>query len=155
MGFQQGVYEVKNREKYIGRIDDKHPRYLSSYELHTFRFMDNHNSVLKWGSECVVIKYKNPAKRDSNGNPRICRYMVDLYVEYLGPDGSVIKELVEIKPSSELKAPVKRGRKRPDVFLKEQLTYVQNVAKWKAAAEYARLHGMRFRVITEKDIFTS
>jgi hypothetical protein len=153
MQYVQGIYQVKHPEKYIGQIDASHPRYLSSYELKTFEFFDNHKSVLKWGSECVVIKYKNPTKLDSNGNPKTCRYIIDLYCEYIDKQGQVVKELIEIKPTKDLKKPKKSGRKKQQTYIKEQMTYIQNLAKWQAATAYAKQRGLQFRVITEKDIF--
>lgn len=153
MNYRQGIYHPKHPEKYIGRLDETHPRYLSSYEFQVFEWMDRQPAVRRWGSECVVIPYQNPSKLDSTGKPKMCRYMIDLYVEYVNKSGATIKELVEIKPTSDLVKPVKRGRMRKDTFLRRQLTWLQNQAKWAAAEQYAKRNGMRFRIITEKDIF--
>ena len=34
-----------------------------------------------------------------------------------------------------------------------QAQYIRNKAKWEAAGAYAKQNGIRFRIITEKDLF--
>ena len=142
--YKQGIYHLKNPEKYCGK---KNPRYLSSYELKTFKFLDNHSSVIKWGAETIVVPYYNPVKK------RKARYMVDIYVKYQDKDGNIIEELLEIKPKAQAKRPVKRGRKKISTFQQEELTYATNIAKWQAAEKFANERGWNFRVITEDDIY--
>lgn len=142
--YHQGIYEVKNKDKYLGT---KNPRYLSSYELAFFKFADAHSSVLEWGSEIVIVPYYNPVKQ------RKSRYYVDIFIKYQNKDNEIISELIEIKPSSDLKKPkAGKGRKRSSV-LYEQATFNTNIAKWQAAEKYAEARGWRFRIVTEKDIF--
>ncbi len=142
--YHQGTYEVQNKDKYLGT---KNPRYLSSYEYRVFKFFDQNPNVIKWGAETVVVKYYNPVKQ------RKARYIADLYVEYVDKNGEHHKELIEIKPAAQVKKPVKRGKKRQDVFESEQRTYAVNQAKWNAAKEYARQRGWKFRILTENEIF--
>lgn len=141
--YQQGKYEIQNWDKYIGT---KNPRYLSSYELEVFKWMDKSKAVLKWGAEVVVVPYYNPVK------DRAARYIVDIYVEYKNRNGEVKKELLEIKPSSQVVLS-KRGGKSKKTYLEEQLTYNTNMAKWHAAKKYAEERGWQFRILTEKSIF--
>jgi hypothetical protein len=110
--YKQGKYEIKNWGKYIGT---KNPRYLSSYELEVFKWMDRSNAVIKWGSETVVVPYYNHVKG------RMARYMVDIYVEYKTRDGEIKKELIEIKPSKNVSQP-RRGNKKESAYIQEQLT---------------------------------
>ena len=141
--YTQGIYEVKNKEKFVGSTN---PRYLSSWELVVFQKFDMHPNVIKWGAENVVIPYY------SNADQKNRRYMIDLFVEYIDKDGNKHKEIIEVKPFDQTQPP-KRGRKKQATFLKECYTYQVNQDKWLAAAKFAKKKGIRFRVITEHDIF--
>ena len=57
--------------------------------------------------------------------------------------------LVEIKPDKETRIPT--GNRRSKRFISESMTYVKNVNKWEAAAEYAADRGWRFAIWTEKN----
>ncbi len=139
----QGKYEVINKEKFMGA---KPPRYLSSYELEVFRFLDKNKNVIRWGSENIVVPYENPVKQ------RKARYYVDIYMEYYDKKGVIHKELIEIKPMNQSKPPV-RGKKKQSTYDQESLTYMVNMAKWSAADKYATMHGWVFRILTEQSIF--
>lgn len=147
--YNQGIYEIKNKDKYIGT---KNPRYLSSYELEFFRWADNNAGVLKWGAEVVVVPYMNPSKVDQYGNMKKSRYIVDIYVKYKTKTGEIKEELIEIKPYQQLSKP-KRGKKKQHWYDQEVLTYQQNCAKWEAAKKYAESKGMKFKILTEQNIF--
>ena len=142
--FKQGIYEVKNKDKYMGQKD---PRYLSSYELKLFEFCDNHRDVVKWGSEVVVVPYYNPIKEKKS------RYMVDLYVEYLDKNKELHKELIEIKPKLQTQPPSKKGNKKQSTRALEESRWIQNTAKWEAAKIYAEERGCVFKLLTEEQIF--
>ena len=55
-------------------------------------------------------------------------------------------ELVEIKPSTETTMESARS-------YRDKLSVAINMAKWAAADSWARANNMRFRVVTEYDIF--
>lgn len=148
--YKQGIYEVKNKDKYIGTKD---PRYLSSFEYYCFRYFDMHKDVLKWGAEVVTVPYMNPSKRTMDGSPKKCRYIVDVYAKYLDRHGNVKEGLFEIKPYTETQPPKKTGKKKESTMKYEELTYNQNLAKWQAAKEYAESKGMTFELITENEMF--
>ena len=145
--FMQGSYTVINPKKYVG--DVKKVRYLSSWELHLFKFLDLNPHILFWGSESTIVPYYSPA----DGRNR--RYMVDIFVKYKNKNGDIIKELLEVKPHAQTLPPKNTARKKKTTYLKELYTYNVNIAKWKAASEYARKRKMEFRIITEKHLFKS
>jgi hypothetical protein len=142
--YQQGIYEVQNRDKYVGSAN---PRYLSSWELVVFQKFDRHPNIKRWGAETVIIPYY------SHADQRNRRYMIDLFVEYEDKNGQTQRELIEIKPFCQTQRPVKSGRKKQTTFLKECYTYQVNTDKWAAAAKYAKKRKMGFRILTERDIF--
>lgn len=142
--YKQGIYEVVNKDKYIG---EKNPRFLSSWEYHVFRYLDFHPSVIKWGSEVVVIKYENPVK------DKVSRYMVDIYLQYTTSSGAIKEEICEIKPYKETIEPQKRSNQKKHVYERQLATYLQNHAKWEAAKEYARQRNWNWRILTEYELF--
>lgn len=141
--YKQGIYQVKNWEKYIGT---NNPTYRSEWEQYVFEWADRNKNILKWGAEVVVVPYYNEVKG------RKARYIVDVYLEYLDKEGNLQKDLVEIKPYNQT-LPPKRGKKRKDVYDHEVLTWIQNNCKWKEAQKYASERGWNFRIITENSIF--
>lgn len=144
--YHQGVYEVKNKEKYIGTRD---PTFRSSYELEFFKWCDRTRAVVEWGSEVVVVPYFNPIKN------RKARYFVDIYMKYINKNGDVVTEIIEIKPLSQCMQPKAKKTKSKNTVIQEQIDWTTNNAKWEAATQYASVRGWRFRVITERSIFKS
>lgn len=133
----QGIYEVKNPQKYIGKGK---PKYRSSWEMMFFNFCDNDPSVLKWASESITIPYRNPI----TGKQTI--YIPDIFMFYKNKHGQEIAELIEIKPKSQTSlSEAKNAREKAVVLV--------NQAKWTAAMAYCKRMGMVFRVITENQLF--
>ena len=136
--YAQGIYEVKHPEKYIGKTK---PRYRSGWEMMFFMFCDNNPSVLSWASESISIPYKNPL----TGKQTI--YIPDVFIMYQNKTGQKIAELVEIKPSAQTNlAEAKSAR--------DQAAVIVNMAKWQAAAAYCKRAGIKFRVVTENELFS-
>ena len=143
--FQQGEYIVVNKDKYKGDIHKV--RYMSSWELHLMKFFDHNDNILEWNSEDVVVPYYSQADQKKR------RYMVDFYIKFRKKDGTIKKELLEVKPYAQTLPPTKKGRKKQSTFLKEVYNYQVNIDKWKSATAFAKARGMEFRLITEHDIF--
>lgn len=141
--YKQGTYTPVNREKYKGVKD---PVYRSSWELHVFKYLDRARNVVEWYAEMPIPYY-------SSVKGRMARYYVDLYVVY-EKNGERFVEIIEIKPSQELKPPKKGGGKKAEqTFLQESLTYITNQEKWASAQKYAQERGWKFRILTENQIF--
>jgi len=142
MPFKQGIFKPKQREKYKG---SSLPVYRSGWELKFFRWCDCNPNIISWISEGVIIPYKSPL------DGKIHRYFVDGLI--------TIKErtcnktyLIEIKPSSQVKAPTPKKYKRKTTMLYEQKTYIVNRAKWEAAEKWAKNKGIEFKILTEKEL---
>lgn len=134
----KGLYKPKNPEKYLGNIEKI--RFLSSWELRFMDFCDNNPNVVQWGSEEFRIKYYNPIKQ------KTCDYIPDFIIKYKNRNGDVITEVIEIKP------------KKQSVISKKMSTYDQvqlviNHAKWTAAKAFCEVHGIKFKVLTEEQLF--
>ena len=135
--YASGKYQVKNPEKYMGK---RLPSYRSSWEFTFMSFCDNNPAVINWVSEGVKIPYYNPV----SGKQTI--YVPDFLVVYVDANQRQHTELVEIKPSTETTMESARS-------YRDKLMVAINMAKWAAADSWARANNMRFRVVTEYDIF--
>jgi hypothetical protein len=135
--YSSGVYQVKNKAKYVGK---GLPRYRSSWELTVMRQLDENKYVLQWASESIAIQYKHPI------TGMIARYIPDLFVVYIDSSNTKHAELIEIKPSSQTS--LQESKSKTD-----KIQSIINAAKWKAAQAFCKAQGIRFRVMTEKDIF--
>lgn len=135
--FRQGIYTIKNREKYVGT---REPRYRSGWEMTFMMFLDNNEHVLQWASESISIPYRNPLTGKQS------MYVPDFLITYRNKDNTVRAELVEIKPKKQSLVESKSSAR-------DRAIVAVNYAKWDQATKWARRNGLTFRVITEDDIF--
>lgn len=106
------------------------------------QFLDNNPNILRWSSEEIYIPYIKP----TDGKPH--RYFPDYWVEYKNRDGNIVQEIIEVKPSNQVHINEKRRLTQYD-----KITYAINVCKWKAATEFCNKRGIKFRILTEKQMF--
>lgn len=139
----KGRYRVTNPEKYKGDITNI--VYRSGWELKFMKWCDSNPSVLEWGSETVIIPYRSPVDN------KIHRYFVDFYVKIKEKDDTNKKYLIEIKPEKFTRPPIVPENKTKK-FIEEVFTYGVNQSKWKQANEYCEERGMKFLILTEKDL---
>jgi hypothetical protein len=142
----KGLYTPINVEKYLG--DPTKIRFLSSWELRFMDFCDKNPNILLWGSEEFKIPYMNPIKK------KVCSYYPDFIVKYKDRNGNVLTEVIEIKPACQDPNRVvsnKGKRKKPSTY--DTVQMVINQAKWTAAKAYCESHGVKFRVLTERELF--
>lgn len=144
--FRTGKYHLQHPEKYMGNPDNV--IYRSSWELRMNRFLDNNTQILRWSSEEIKIPYLHPL------DGRVHHYYPDYYIEYINKDGEVVLEMVEVKPLAQTTAPKKSRGKSNKTALYEQQTYAVNTAKWKYAMAWCEKRNIRFRVLTEKSLFS-
>lgn len=136
--YANGKYQIQNPEKYVG---NKTPTYRSGWE-HTFmRFCDMNPSILQWASEAIHINYRNPF----NGRPTI--YVPDFLIVYTDAAGQKHAEVIEVKPTKE--TTLEAAGRSP----RAQAAAILNAAKWEAARAWCKAQGLRFRIITEREIF--
>lgn len=148
--YQQGKYQLKNANKYIG--DPQNIVYRSSWELAFCNYLDVNKSIIKWSCEQPIVVYQDMTSME-HGVPKTRRYYVDFFYEKL-IDGDECSEkvMVEIKPSTEVKPPVRplnettKALKNYSYGIK---TYAKNCCKWEAAERYAKKRGYQFLIITE------
>lgn len=135
--YHQGKYIPKNPAKYVGSAI---PTYRSSWEKTVFIMCDTNPAILKWGSECIQIKYIDPFTK------KLRTYFPDLLITYVDAKGNTLTELVEIKPLNQTLVEKAKGKKN----IKEVAI---NHAKWNSAIKWCQLNGIKFRILTEQQIY--
>lgn len=135
--YANGKFSIKNAEKYIGK---KVPTYRSSWEFAFMNFCDNNPAVVQWASESIQIPYFNPVL----GRQTI--YVPDFIIVYVDANKKRHVEVVEIKPLTQVTMETAKS-------LKDKYSVAINMAKWAAADAWCKANNMRFRVVTEHDIF--
>lgn len=147
----RGWYKLSNPEKFIQPIDklmesskkideDILIQYKSSLERRMFVYADINPKVKYFSIEPFAIKYLKPTDN------KIHRYYIDVFLEF--NNGS--KFLVEIKSFAETQMPSKKLNER--TYKKQLETYLINQSKWKSAKEFADKAGLKFIIMTEKEL---
>jgi hypothetical protein len=138
----KGRFLPQNPQKYAG--DANNIIWRSTWEKRVMEWLDRSDNVVYWASEELVIKYYSPIDN------KIHRYFPDFTVKIKKKDGTVMTHVLEVKPEYQTRQPVmKRKTKR---FLEEQVTFIVNQSKWKAATEFCKDRGWVFQIVTEKDL---
>jgi len=120
----KGKYTPKNTSK----LNKKSAIYRSMWERRFMLYCDRNDNILEWNSESIHIPYVSP--KDN----KLHNYYPDFYVKYINTKGHTVEKIVEIKPQWQKKWSINR-------------------AKWRAARQYCKVHGYKFQVLTEKELF--
>ena len=135
----RGLYRPTNPKKYVGNT--KQIVYRSLLERRFMRYCDLNEDILYWASEELPVRYYNPLDKKYH------RYFPDFVVKTVNND----KYMIEIKPSRQAVKP-KPPKKKTKSYMRESFEYIKNQAKWQAAKSYCDDKGMKFKLITEKDL---
>ena len=138
MRFARGKFIPSNPDKYIG---NKNPTYRSSWEWTFMRFCDTNESVQKWDCEAISITYKDPLTN------RQTIYVPDFFVQYVDKNNKMQVELIEIKPQNQTLLE-KVGKNKVN-----QAQFIRNKAKWEMAYAWCSRQGIKYRIITERELF--
>lgn len=141
--YRQGYFKPENPKKYRG--DPTNIVYRSSWEKMVMISLDANPSVLEWSSEEVIIPYISPIDGKKH------RYFPDFFVKVRSREGSIVCQVLEVKPKKETMAP-KKKKKITESYIYEVTTWGVNQAKWEAATKYCVERGWVFKVITEENL---
>jgi hypothetical protein len=108
------------------------------------KWLDNHNSVIIWNSEGMIVPYLSPVDNKEH------KYYVDFLAKMRRKDGTVMTYAIEVKPAKEMLPP--RKNKNKERMITEVTTYVTNQAKWAYARAYCEQRGIAFLVLNEHDL---
>lgn len=139
----KGRFQCRNPQKYKG--DHLDIVYRSGLERSLMNYLDLQPNVLSWGSETIVVPYRSPI------DGKMHRYFVDFYIKMRNTKGDIEELLVEVKPLYQCTPPKPQARKTRR-FLREVETWGVNEAKWRAASAFAASRGMKFKLLTEREI---
>ncbi len=132
--YRTGVVDPKTCRKYVEGCKGEPAIYRSGLELQFMNYCENNPNIIKWASEPLEIPYI------SRIDGRKHTYNPDFVIQ--NKQGNIV--IVEIKPANQTTRPSDFDT----LWLKEQ--WVKNCDKWNAAKEYAKKHGMKFIIVTEK-----
>ena len=144
MNTYKGYFRPSCPEKYKG--NPSNIIYRSRWELLVMSRFDKDPNVIWWASEETIVPYKSPI------DGRYHRYFVDFTVKFKTVDNKTKTALIEVKPAAQTKPPAIQENKRSKRYINEVMTWGVNEAKWKAAKEYCKDHGMDFIILTEKEL---
>ena len=143
----KGKYKVKNRDKYVGAVDNV--QYRSAWERRFMVYCDiSQKNIVRWSSEEIVLPYVSPV------DGKVHRYFPDFWIEQKGADGNLRHLLIEVKPKEQCgppKKPLKKFKNSRSKFryLNAIKTWKINEAKWKAAEEFCADRKWIFKILTE------
>jgi len=135
--YANGEFQMLNPNKYVGK---KRPHYRSSWEHAVMRMCDNNPAILNWANEAIHINYRNPF----TGKNTI--YVPDFFVTFIDAAQRTHAELWEIKPAKETTLEAARSQR-------DKAAAILNMAKWQAARQYCANQNIKFRILTENDLF--
>ena len=123
--------------KYIGSGT---PTYRSGWEFAFMQFCDNNPAIIQWASESINIPYRNPFTNKQT------IYVPDFLIIYIDKNQQRHAEVIEIKPSTETTMESARN-------MRDRAYVALNHAKWAAATAWCKNNGLKFRIVTENEIF--
>lgn len=135
--YVQGQYKPINPGKYVGTYPII---FRSSWEFKVMQLFDTNPNVTSWASESIKIPYQNPF------TGKYTVYVPDFVVTYVDANGNQKAEIIEVKPAKETFLEKAKSQKA-------KAAVALNTFKWAAAHEFARKHGMQFRVMNEDNIY--
>lgn len=118
-------------------------------------YLDRNDKIRAWSSEYIKIPYE---KTEYNNEKQMWEttthtYYPDFYYEMIRDDGTVIKVVAEVKPSSETKEPTlpqNATAKKLKNFEYALKMWNKNLSKWKYMIEWCERKGFEFIIITEE-----
>jgi len=156
--FKQGIYSPLHPEKWIlseqslpsNQAFKNKIVYRSSWEYHFCRYCDNNSSIISVSSEPFAVEYFYSLDNKKH------RYYPDFIIKVIDTQNNIVIHLIEIKPYQEVKDAIngvqQRANMKPGTFKKRTFTAMKNNAKWKAARAYCESKGIKFTIITEKEL---
>lgn len=139
-GVSQGYFIPTNPQKYVG-TNVNIITYRSSWEKDLMFTCDLNPAVVQWAAEPFCIPYFDPVTQLKR------QYWPDFLITYMKPDGTLVQEVVEIKPYKQCLLENAKSRKA-------KMTVITNQAKWQAAQAFCDANGLVFRIMTERQLYS-
>lgn len=138
-------HDSDNKPKYIPKYPNKYKGVYpivcrSRWEEYFCRMADLNVNVVEWASEPYRIPYPCPITKKQS------IYIPDFIITVKTPRGSLESMLIEIKPKHEAILEATTSQR-------DRLAHAKNTAKWAAAMWWCERRGIKFKVMTEEDLF--
>ena len=160
--YNQGNYIPKNKDKVIKLNTQGGVYFRSSWEKKIMHWLDNNNTITKWGAECMRIPYQ--MTHFDNGDTKIKEhsYFPDFYYEMRLSDETLKQVVVEVKPMKEfqmvqdlnegkLNVPENSMKKLKNFEYDLKMAY-KNKQKWETMINWCNKKGYEFIIITEQHL---
>ena len=160
--YNQGNYIPKNKDKVIKLNTQGGVYFRSSWEKKIMHWLDNNNTITKWGAECMRIPYQ--MTHFDNGDTKIKEhsYFPDFYYEMRLSDNTLKQVVVEVKPMKEfqmvqdlnegkLNVPENSMKKLKNFEYDLKMAY-KNKQKWETMINWCNKKGYDFIIITEQHL---
>lgn len=144
--FIQGRYTPRNPQKYVG--DKADIVFRSAWERKFMIWCDHNPAVVAWTSEYPIQYY-------SQLDAKTRRYFVDFFVRIRSNDGTEKTLMIEVKPDSQTRPPIKPKINNPKAikrYIAECETFQVNSDKWDAARAFAAKNNFQFIILNEYDL---
>ena len=105
------------------------------------KMCDENPAIQQWASESVKIPYRDPL----TGKATV--YVPDFLVVFVDNRNKRQAELWEIKPLNQTLVE-KVGKNKYN-----QAQFIKNQVKWEAARNWCKQNGLKFRIITENELY--
>jgi hypothetical protein len=148
-GTLHGNFFPLHKEKYVGPSNIV---FRSSWEKKLMEYLDRNPNVTEWNSEGMIVQYTDPTRLDDEHKPTVHKYFVDFNATIKQKDGTLRKFSIEVKPSAQCHAPIKTKKTDEKAFMQRMITFLRNQAKWAAANKASEQRGMKFIILTEREL---
>lgn len=138
-----GKFQPKHPEKYKG--DPSRIIYRSLWEFKLMKYLDSHSDVVSWASEEFCIPYRSPI------DGRMHRYFPDFWVKKINKSGIIEQVVIEVKPQKHIDPP-KEPKRKTRRYMGEVARHAINMRKFEVAERFCSERGMKFQLITEKEL---
>ena len=139
----KGRYLPSYPKKYNGNT--KNIVYRSLWERTFMKYCDLTESVKEWQSEEFFIPYVSPVDK------RIHRYFPDFWVKKRNSTGIIEQVVIEVKPQKHIDPPKVQKRKTRR-YMGEMARHAVNMRKFEVAERFCSDRGMKFQLMTEKEL---
>lgn len=157
--YNQGNFIPVNKDKVMKLNTQGGVYYRSGWEKRIMTWLDNNESIVMWGAECLIIPYQ--MTHFDNGETKLKKhsYYPDFYYEIRSEDGNSKKVVVEVKPQKEYQMVLdltqgrmnvpKEGLKKLRSFEYDLKMAYKNKSKWETMIAWCNKKGYEFIIITE------
>lgn len=159
--YHSGNFIPKNKDKVLKLNAEGGVYYRSSWESRIMIWLDNNESIVMWGAECMEIPYQQTHFENGDMKIKNHRYYPDFYYKMKLSNGTIKQVVVEVKPQKEYQMVLdlndgkmsvpsaSAGVKKLRGFEYDMKMAQKNRDKWETMIKWCNKKGYDFIIITE------